>query len=395
MNGRERKRRLNNNNPLPPFPDRQVILCETASPGSVTYDAKCDIWSLGITAIELAEGAPPLSKIPAMKALYKIPTLKPPTLAPGHKWSKKFHDFLFRALQKNPAKRPRALELTTHPFVTEVCIFFFGRVGGVVWSALMRTHNFSGSFVSHQLHVGKAREQLSRLVDDYLPPLPKDEYEEWSAEEDVGLDGQHVDTLVFDPKGKMPMQQREETYGDAVRSSDNLAKMKEMDEPKLVAALAKRYKANVMYTYIGDILVACNPYKELHIYTPSFQEIFLPTNPVYNPIPHIFGVAQACFKQLLHSQQSQCCVISGESGAGKTESAKYFVRQLLLLANKHVVTAVSLTERIGESGEHVDMVVQLMYVNVRAQSSNHNNTLEQRILGCNPVLEAFGNAKTV
>lgn len=100
----------------------QVITCEAAPPGTASYDAKCDVWSLGITAIEIADGQPPLSKMPAMKALYKIPQLKPPTLSSNHKWSKRFHDFLAKALTKNPAKRPRALELSTHPFVAEVSV---------------------------------------------------------------------------------------------------------------------------------------------------------------------------------------------------------------------------------------------------------------------------------
>lgn len=182
-------------------------------------------------------------------------------------------------------------------------------------------------------------------MQDYLPPLPEDELEEWSHKDDIGVDGYAVETMVFDPRSKAPPQQREELYGDKVRDSDNLAKMKELSETGIMRALAGRYRENVMYTYIGDIIVAVNPYKDLGIFTPAFQSIFMPTHAVLNPIPHVYGVAQSCFKELLHSEQSQCCVISGESGAGKTETAKYFVSHLLALASKHVASPVRLVIR--------------------------------------------------
>jgi len=193
--------------------------------------------------------------------------------------------------------------------------------------------------------------------------------------------------------------------------------MNETTEESIVMALEDRYMSDVIYTNMGDILIACNPFKTVDLYNPRFQEMFMPSNPVNNPIPHIWGSAQSAFKALMHTKHNQvtarltlrlrqqascrcthspprsqpepllptsayprvalltplaywqCCVISGESGAGKTETAKYFLKQLLAISNKHAMVP---PENIHKATE-----------------------LEQAILSANPVLEGFGNAKTV
>eukprot|EP00808_Paulinella_micropora_P013909 g42648.t1 len=82
-----------------------------------TYDAKVDVWSLGITALELAKGAPPLSNIHPMRALFKIPQLPPPELPDPENWSKEFVDFLSLCLRKDQNVRPSAAQLLDHPWV--------------------------------------------------------------------------------------------------------------------------------------------------------------------------------------------------------------------------------------------------------------------------------------
>jgi len=81
------------------------------------YDAKTDIWSLGITAIELAEGKPPLFDIASLRVIFLIPARDPPTLKDQKKWSHEFNDFIATCLQKDPEKRPSSVELLKHPFV--------------------------------------------------------------------------------------------------------------------------------------------------------------------------------------------------------------------------------------------------------------------------------------
>jgi len=84
---------------------------------SSEYDGKADIWSLAITAIEMAVGEPPHSNVHPMRAIFLIPTSDPPTLPPGN-WSHDFNDFLKVCLVKNPANRPTAADLLEHhPFI--------------------------------------------------------------------------------------------------------------------------------------------------------------------------------------------------------------------------------------------------------------------------------------
>lgn len=82
------------------------------------YDAKVDIWSTGITAIEMAEGEPPLLHEQPLKALLLITTNKPPKLK-SKKWSTNFHSFLKCTLIKNPSKRAHAQMLLLHPFIQQ------------------------------------------------------------------------------------------------------------------------------------------------------------------------------------------------------------------------------------------------------------------------------------
>jgi len=85
----------------------------------VGYDVKADLWSLGITAIEMAEGKPPYSNIHPMRAIFMIPSRPPPKLTEPEKWSKEFNDFVAKCLTKNPEQRAAAADLLKHAFITK------------------------------------------------------------------------------------------------------------------------------------------------------------------------------------------------------------------------------------------------------------------------------------
>eukprot|EP00041_Stephanoeca_diplocostata_P033396 m.1102982 g.1102982 ORF g.1102982 m.1102982 type:complete len:1444 (+) comp24328_c0_seq3:215-4546(+) len=93
----------------------EICACELSE--GYEYDKRCDIWSLGITAIELAEGAPPLAGTNAAAAIHTIPSKPPPTLSNPSKWSDAFRNFLQTCLVKDFRQRPTVHELLLHPFV--------------------------------------------------------------------------------------------------------------------------------------------------------------------------------------------------------------------------------------------------------------------------------------
>uniref|UniRef100_A0A8C1W395 non-specific serine/threonine protein kinase n=1 Tax=Cyprinus carpio TaxID=7962 RepID=A0A8C1W395_CYPCA len=96
----------------------EVVMCETMK--DAPYDYKADIWSLGITLIEMAQIEPPHHELNPMRVLLKIAKSEPPTLEKPAKWSMEFKDFLKKALDRNPETRPTAAQLLDHPFVSSV-----------------------------------------------------------------------------------------------------------------------------------------------------------------------------------------------------------------------------------------------------------------------------------
>lgn len=83
----------------------------------IGYDCVADIWSLGITALEMAEGKPPYGDIHPMRAIFMIPTKPPPSFREPDQWSPEFIDFVSGCLVKNPEERATATELLQHEFI--------------------------------------------------------------------------------------------------------------------------------------------------------------------------------------------------------------------------------------------------------------------------------------
>ncbi|XP_054222085.1 myosin-IIIa isoform X11 [Homo sapiens] len=233
----------------------EVIACEQQL--DTTYDARCDTWSLGITAIELGDGDPPLADLHPMRALFKIPRNPPPKLRQPELWSAEFNDFI---------------------------------------SKHERIHTKKGNF---------NRPLISNLKD-----------------------------------------------------VDDLATLEVLDENTVSEQLEKCYSRDQIYIYVGDILIALNPFQSLGLYSTKHSKLYIGSKRTASP-PHIFAMADLGYQSMITYNSDQCIVISGESGAGKTENAHLLVQQLTVLGKAN------------------------------------NRTLQEKILQVNNLVEAFGNACTI
>lgn len=157
--------------------------------------------------------------------------------------------------------------------------------------------------------------------------------------------------------------------------SDDLAEVEVLTDDILAQCLNERYQLDKIYTYVGDILIAVNPFQELGLYTNAVSARYCNILSKQDQPPHLFAIADAAFHNMVRNNKSQVCVISGESGAGKTESAKQFVRQIMDISARGVMGG----------GEEVEGV----------EHKRAKHPVETKIIQQNPILESFGNAKTV
>lgn len=142
---------------------------------------------------------------------------------------------------------------------------------------------------------------------------------------------------------------------------EDLVSISDLNEMSILHNLRIRYKQDKIYTNISSILISVNPFKQLPLYTPAVLDDY--RNGYRGKAPHVFGIAYNAFHNMLDNNSDQSVVISGESGAGKSEATKLILQFL---------TDVSSRNEGGGS-----------------------STLEAQILAANPILEAFGNAKTL
>jgi myosin heavy subunit len=146
---------------------------------------------------------------------------------------------------------------------------------------------------------------------------------------------------------------------------ENLVDLDELSEGAILHHVRKRFQNQQIYTHVGAILVAVNPFERLNIYND--EEIKKASN-VVNTYPHVFITASVAYQQLRMNMKNQSVLISGESGAGKTETTK---KVLTYLAN----------------------VAPAVKSNVKTSGAEPG--IEEKILQSNPLLEALGNSKTL
>ncbi|XP_023186067.1 unconventional myosin-Ie-like isoform X1 [Xiphophorus maculatus] len=145
-----------------------------------------------------------------------------------------------------------------------------------------------------------------------------------------------------------------------VSGVDDMVLLSKINEDAITDNLKKRYMDDYIFTYIGPVLISVNPFKQLPYFTEREVEMYQGAAQYENP-PHIYALADSMYRNMMIDSENQCVIISGESGAGKTVAAKYIM---------------SYVSKVSGGGEKVQRVKDI-------------------ILQSNPLLEAFGNAKTV
>jgi len=173
------------------------------------------------------------------------------------------------------------------------------------------------------------------------------------------------DMVVRTPEGQEIKLKKKGTFPRNPARFDGVedcAELSILNEPCVLHNLRLRYNANIIHTYSGLFCVVINPYKRFPIYTPFVIEKYRGRRRNELP-PHIFAIADGAYRAMMQDHINQSILITGESGAGKTENTKKVIQFLAAIAGK------------GESGKP--------------------GLLEEQLLEANPILESFGNATTI
>ncbi|XP_078510888.1 myosin-1-like [Lissotriton helveticus] len=153
---------------------------------------------------------------------------------------------------------------------------------------------------------------------------------------------------------------------------EDMVMLTHLNEPAVLYNLKERYASWMIYTYSGLFCVTVNPYKWLPVYNPEVVNAYRGKKRQEAP-PHIFSISDNAYQSMLNDRENQSILITGESGAGKTVNTKRVIQYFATIA------------AAGDMGK----------IKEGSSGSKMKGTLEDQIIQANPLLEAFGNAKTV
>ncbi|XP_057195438.1 myosin-10 isoform X4 [Triplophysa rosa] len=221
-------------------------------------------------------------------------------------------------------------------------------------------------------------------------PSEKHGFESASMREERG---DEVQVELTDSGRKLTLSREELQRMNPPRFSkvEDMADLTCLNEASVLHNLRDRYYSGLIYTYSGLFCVVINPYKNLPIYTESIIEMYRGKKRHEMP-PHIYAISEAAYRSMLQDREDQAILCTGESGAGKTENTKKVIQYLAHVASSH---------KSGTLGRSKDSALQMDGTRSLGRGSSAVNRtvqfgeLERQLLQANPILEAFGNAKTV
>ncbi len=161
----------------------------------------------------------------------------------------------------------------------------------------------------------------------------------------ISIDGETFETCNYEKHNNVETLKK-----------DNLVDIPHLNEPSILQAIHSRYSEDIIYTYTGKILISLNPFKNLNLFTDETIKSYKSNSK--NLKPHLYQIADDAYKNLLKFNENQTILVSGESGAGKTYSTRCIIKYLTNL-------------------------------------SRNKSNIENMVVQSNPILESFGNAKTL
>uniref|UniRef100_A0A2K5YCX8 Myosin heavy chain 14 n=1 Tax=Mandrillus leucophaeus TaxID=9568 RepID=A0A2K5YCX8_MANLE len=193
---------------------------------------------------------------------------------------------------------------------------------------------------------------------------------EAAALRDEGEEEAEVELAESGRRLRLPRDQIQRMNPPKFSKAEDMAELTCLNEASVLHNLRERYYSGLIYTYSGLFCVVINPYKQLPIYTEAIVEMYRGKKRHEVP-PHVYAVTEGAYRSMLQDREDQSILCTGESGAGKTENTKKVIQYLAHVASspKGRKEPAGLAWPPGE--------------------------LERQLLQANPILEAFGNAKTV
>uniref|UniRef100_A0A8P0T982 Myosin-9 n=2 Tax=Canis lupus familiaris TaxID=9615 RepID=A0A8P0T982_CANLF len=191
-------------------------------------------------------------------------------------------------------------------------------------------------------------------------PSDKSGFEPASLKEEVGEEA-IVELVENGKKVKVNKDDIQKMNPPKFSKVEDMAELTCLNEASVLHNLKERYYSGLIYTYSGLFCVVINPYKNLPIYSEEIVEMYKGKKRHEMP-PHIYAITDTAYRSMMQDREDQSILCTGESGAGKTENTKKVIQYLAHVASSH---------------------------------KSKKDQLERQLLQANPILEAFGNAKTV